>query len=148
MHEAARLHQRDPGAGREDDTDDGRRLVGDRGRADPGRARLLNVRRRARAWDLGKEGGTALPPSSFDFPPARSAFFPGTDVALGAGAMIRPERLTVKAAEALQQAGASARSRGNPVVNDAHLFHALLTQERSEERRVGKGGRGWWWGVQ
>src|SRR2546426_4056715 len=29
----------------------------------------------------------------------------------------------------LQQAGASARSRGNPVVNDAHLFHALLTQE-------------------
>jgi len=43
--------------------------------------------------------------------------------------MIRPERLTVKAAEALQQAGASARSRGNPVVNDAHLFHALLTQE-------------------
>src|SRR5256886_1435402 len=43
--------------------------------------------------------------------------------------MIRPERLTVKATEALQQAGASARSRGNPVVNDAHLFHALLTQE-------------------
>src|SRR5207245_2514862 len=31
--------------------------------------------------------------------------------------------------EALQQAGASARARGNPVVNDAHLFHALLTQE-------------------
>src|SRR5947208_3131383 len=43
--------------------------------------------------------------------------------------MIKPERLTVKATEALQQAGASARSRGNPVVNDAHLFHALLTQE-------------------
>src|SRR5213594_1219735 len=43
--------------------------------------------------------------------------------------MIRPERLTVKATEALQHAGASARSRGNPVVNDAHLFHALLTQE-------------------
>src|SRR5256884_693178 len=43
--------------------------------------------------------------------------------------MIKPERLTVKATEALQQAGASARSRGNPVVNDAHLFHALLTEE-------------------
>src|SRR5213593_443094 len=43
--------------------------------------------------------------------------------------MIKPERLTVKATEALQHAGASARSRGNPVVNDAHLFHALLTQE-------------------
>jgi len=43
--------------------------------------------------------------------------------------MIRPERLTVKAAEALQQAAALARSRGNPVVNDAHLFSALLDQE-------------------
>ncbi|HEX4562127.1 MAG TPA: ATP-dependent chaperone ClpB [Gemmatimonadales bacterium] len=43
--------------------------------------------------------------------------------------MIRPERLTVKAAEALQQAAAEARSRGNPVVNDAHLFRALLAQE-------------------
>src|SRR5438445_10890321 len=43
--------------------------------------------------------------------------------------MIRPERLTVKAAEALQQAGALARTRGNPVLNDAHLFHALLSQD-------------------
>src|SRR2546428_7613914 len=43
--------------------------------------------------------------------------------------MIRPDRLTVKAAEALQQAAALARSHGNPVVNDAHLFSALLDQE-------------------
>src|SRR5216117_4414745 len=43
--------------------------------------------------------------------------------------MIRPERLTVKAAEALQQAGALARARGNPVINDAHLFYALLSQD-------------------
>src|SRR5438094_7180612 len=43
--------------------------------------------------------------------------------------MINPERLTVKAAEALQQAGALARARGNPVVNDAHLFAALLSQD-------------------
>ena len=43
--------------------------------------------------------------------------------------MIRPERLTVKAAEAVQQAATLARSRGNPVVNDAHLFHALLEQD-------------------
>ncbi len=43
--------------------------------------------------------------------------------------MIKPERLTVKAAEALQQAGALARARGNPVVNDAHLFAALLSQD-------------------
>jgi ATP-dependent Clp protease ATP-binding subunit ClpB len=43
--------------------------------------------------------------------------------------MIRPERLTVKAAEALQQAGTLARERGNPVINDAHLFAALLAQE-------------------
>jgi ATP-dependent Clp protease ATP-binding subunit ClpB len=37
--------------------------------------------------------------------------------------------LTVKAAEALQQAATLARTRGNPVVNDAHLFHALLDQD-------------------
>src|SRR5437867_1245435 len=43
--------------------------------------------------------------------------------------MIQPDRLTVKAAEALQQAAALARSRGNPVVNDAHLFSALLQQD-------------------
>jgi ATP-dependent Clp protease ATP-binding subunit ClpB len=42
--------------------------------------------------------------------------------------MIRPDRLTTKAAEALQQAAELARSRGNPVVNDAHVFHALLGQ--------------------
>ncbi len=43
--------------------------------------------------------------------------------------MIRHDRLTVKAAEAVQQAAALARSHGNPVVNDAHLFHALLSQD-------------------
>jgi ATP-dependent Clp protease ATP-binding subunit ClpB len=43
--------------------------------------------------------------------------------------MIRPDRLTVKAAEAVQQAANTARSRGNPVVNDAHLFLALLEQD-------------------
>jgi ATP-dependent Clp protease ATP-binding subunit ClpB len=43
--------------------------------------------------------------------------------------MIPPDRLTVKAGEALQQAAALARSKGNPVINDAHLFYALLQQE-------------------
>src|SRR6267142_445989 len=43
--------------------------------------------------------------------------------------MIQPDRLTVKAAEALQQASSQARSNGNPVVNDAHLFYALLQQD-------------------
>src|SRR2546422_9349511 len=43
--------------------------------------------------------------------------------------MIQPDRLTVKAAEALQQAASLARSRANPVVNDAHLFYALLQQD-------------------
>jgi ATP-dependent Clp protease ATP-binding subunit ClpB len=43
--------------------------------------------------------------------------------------MIRPERLTVKAGEALQQAVGLATARGNPVANDAHLFLALLQQE-------------------
>src|SRR5881396_4066377 len=43
--------------------------------------------------------------------------------------MIQPDRLTIKAAEALQQAASQARSNGNPVVNDAHLFYALLQQD-------------------
>ncbi|MBE0590909.1 MAG: type VI secretion system ATPase TssH, partial [Gemmatimonadales bacterium] len=43
--------------------------------------------------------------------------------------MLRPERLTVKAGEALQMAIAIANERGNPIVNDAHLFLALLQQE-------------------
>ncbi len=43
--------------------------------------------------------------------------------------MIRPERLTVKAGEALQQAMASTSTIGNPVINDAHLFQALLDQD-------------------
>ncbi len=43
--------------------------------------------------------------------------------------MIRPERLTLKAGEALQRAIHDATTRGNPVVNDAHLFLALLDQE-------------------
>src|SRR6187399_475392 len=43
--------------------------------------------------------------------------------------MIRPERLTLKAQEAFRDAGALARQRGNPVVNDAHLFAALLAQD-------------------
>jgi ATP-dependent Clp protease ATP-binding subunit ClpB len=43
--------------------------------------------------------------------------------------MIRPERLTIKGQEALRDAGELARSRGNPVVNDAHLLAALLNQD-------------------
>jgi ATP-dependent Clp protease ATP-binding subunit ClpB len=43
--------------------------------------------------------------------------------------MIRPERLTIKAQEALRDAGELARSRGNPVVNDAHLLASLLAQD-------------------
>src|SRR5688500_1565159 len=42
--------------------------------------------------------------------------------------MIRPERLTIQAQEAFRDAGELARRRGNPVVNDAHLFAALLAQ--------------------
>ena len=43
--------------------------------------------------------------------------------------MIRPERLTIKGQESFRDSIARARSRGNPVVNDAHLFAALLQQE-------------------
>ena len=42
--------------------------------------------------------------------------------------MIRPDRLTIKAQEAFRDAAEAARRRGNPVVNDAHLFAALLAQ--------------------
>ncbi|MGQ0588826.1 MAG: ATP-dependent chaperone ClpB [Sphingosinicella sp.] len=42
--------------------------------------------------------------------------------------MIRPDRMTIKAQEAFRDAGGEARRRGNPVVNDAHLFFALLQQ--------------------
>src|SRR6266496_3034991 len=70
-------------------------------------------------------GGTVAltPPCHFGI------FRPARRLPWGASAMIRPDRLTVKAAEALQQAASLARSRGNPVVNDAHLFHALLEQD-------------------
>jgi ATP-dependent Clp protease ATP-binding subunit ClpB len=43
--------------------------------------------------------------------------------------MLRPERLTLKAQEAVRGALQHARNRGNPVVNDAHLLAALLAQE-------------------
>src|SRR5919197_2529727 len=42
--------------------------------------------------------------------------------------MIRPDRMTIKAQEAFRDAGEEARRRGNPVVNDAHLFAVLLAQ--------------------
>ena len=43
--------------------------------------------------------------------------------------MLGPDRLTLKAAEAVQQAVALATQQGNPVVNDAHLFVSLLDQD-------------------
>jgi ATP-dependent Clp protease ATP-binding subunit ClpB len=43
--------------------------------------------------------------------------------------MLRPDRLTLKAREAVQGALEQARTRGNPVVNDAHLLSALLAQD-------------------
>ncbi|CAN5847223.1 ATP-dependent chaperone ClpB [soil metagenome] len=43
--------------------------------------------------------------------------------------MINFERLTVKSAEAIQQAANSARQQGNPQVEDLHLLDALLSQD-------------------
>ena len=45
--------------------------------------------------------------------------------------MINPDRLTVKSAEALNEALAEARGNGNPVVYDTHLFQVLLGQDES-----------------
>src|SRR5437763_6525358 len=43
--------------------------------------------------------------------------------------MIKPDRLTVKATEALNEAVDLARRAGNPLVYDLHLLLALLTQD-------------------
>src|SRR6185369_1686457 len=45
--------------------------------------------------------------------------------------MINPERLTVKSAEALNDAVAEARRAGNPLVYDTHLLFVLLAQDES-----------------
>src|SRR5687768_18395814 len=43
--------------------------------------------------------------------------------------MINADRLTVKSAEALNDAIAQARRNGNPLVYDLHLLSALLAQD-------------------
>ena len=45
--------------------------------------------------------------------------------------MINPEKLTVKAGEAFNEAITLARRNGNPVVYDLHLLAALLEQDES-----------------
>src|SRR5262249_16635335 len=54
----------------------------------------------------------------------------GTDVAPPPN-MINPEKLTVKAGEALNEAVNLARRNGNPVLYDLHLLAALLEQDES-----------------
>jgi ATP-dependent Clp protease ATP-binding subunit ClpB len=71
--------------------------------------------------------GTDLPPRiPADTLPGTSA---GETPTQGFIAMISFERLTVKSAEALQEAANAARQAGNPQVEDVHLLHALLSQE-------------------
>ena len=43
--------------------------------------------------------------------------------------MISPDKLTVKTAEALNEAVAIARRNGNPIAHDVHLLQALLGQD-------------------
>ena len=45
--------------------------------------------------------------------------------------MINPDKLTVKSAEALNEALAEARRNGNPQVYDTHLLNVLLAQDES-----------------
>ncbi|MCK5411279.1 MAG: type VI secretion system ATPase TssH, partial [Gemmatimonadetes bacterium] len=55
--------------------------------------------------------------------------------------MIPADRLTVRAAEALQDAALLARRKNNPAVEDLHLLAALLTQENGVVRPIlGKAG--------
>ena len=42
---------------------------------------------------------------------------------------MNPDRLTLKANQAVQRSAALATEHGNPVINDAHLFVALLDQD-------------------
>jgi len=50
--------------------------------------------------------------------------------------MLSPDRLTVKAREALQEAAGRARRNDNPAVEDVHLLDALLDQEEGIVRPV------------
>jgi ATP-dependent Clp protease ATP-binding subunit ClpB len=43
--------------------------------------------------------------------------------------MLNPDRLTIKAGEAIQAAASEAERRGNPSLEDIHVLHALLGQE-------------------
>ena len=43
--------------------------------------------------------------------------------------MLSSDRLTIKAAEALQGAASEAQRRGNPAIEDIHLLHSLLEQD-------------------
>ncbi|HEX6940126.1 MAG TPA: ATP-dependent chaperone ClpB [Longimicrobiales bacterium] len=43
--------------------------------------------------------------------------------------MLNPDRLTIKATEAIQRAVTEAQRRGNPTLEDVHLLRALLEQE-------------------
>ncbi len=45
--------------------------------------------------------------------------------------MLNSERLTIRAAEAIQTAAGEARRRGNPSLEDVHVMEALLDQEES-----------------
>src|SRR5436190_21947178 len=45
--------------------------------------------------------------------------------------MINPDKLTVKAGEAFNEALNAARKNGNPLVHDVHLLSALLEQDES-----------------
>src|SRR5262245_12432208 len=45
--------------------------------------------------------------------------------------MLNPDRLTIKAAEAIQAAAQEAQRRGNPSIEDLHLLYALLSQDET-----------------
>src|SRR5690349_10937303 len=45
--------------------------------------------------------------------------------------MLNPERLTIKASEALQSALSEASRRGNPSLEDLHVLTALLGQDET-----------------
>src|SRR5687767_12347556 len=66
--------------------------------------------------------------SYLKFVPANLAESSGTGIATSIS-MINPDRLTVKSAEALNEAVSAARQAGNPVVYDLHLLLALLGQD-------------------
>jgi ATP-dependent Clp protease ATP-binding subunit ClpB len=106
---------------------------GDPVRVQPVQVGAVQERANRRCERFPHERSTANPAASLGTPVARS----GRQTRHGAEqnavevVVLNPERLTIKAAEAVQAAAQDAGRRGNPSLDDAHLMRALLDQQET-----------------